>query len=614
MKLALKKLRTAVQCFFCVLALMLVALPARAAGPEISKIRVVSTIATLRAIPVVAAAQYPNVRVTDYYGTGTNCPIEYVFNASDVRTDDGGAIINPTGNAGNGRWDLNLPSGSPLHTCVYGVKVDSPASAGTGTDNTTQLQAALNWAFNYGPNRVHLDSLQGYCIMVASVITPNQGEIIEGDGNGQSINSVNTGSCLSYTGIPGGSGAYVLTTQSVLTGIGTTGFASPKFRDFTIYYFSIDTNPGGCIQLNSIAGGFTDTTSSQQPMIDPEIRNIFCSLRAINNSAKIGFQISKARDGVLDGDTVFGGNNGFDIEGSENIRLQGCAISATYGEDIRIAEQNTFSQVNLVQNCQLLGPVNYGQTVDSMLYDSARESVIQNNFFENFTTSLNSIIHLQNGINAGVYSNAIGANATNWLLVDGIWNTITATGNAALGVYLTTAKFNNGNYFFSGSSTSTLSHYGNGNGDQGWPFNSKNGLEQNFAPKVEAIYSPDYNGLTPNGYGLSEIPVNSTFNMPVSGSSSSGDLEFTFNRLPAPTGTFDVSIHAWMASGTGNIVCQLEDNGALVGSPITQAITATPTWYTLAFAQAISTSAGLRCWNTTSGQVAYFNLAQIQDH
>jgi hypothetical protein len=113
------------------------------AGNNPANMPVTPTIASLRAIPVAAATLYPNIQVQDYYGTGSGCPIQYKWNAADSTADDSGAIINPTGNVGAGRWNLNLPPASPLHSCVYGVKIDVPfPNSGGGTDQKTQLGAS----------------------------------------------------------------------------------------------------------------------------------------------------------------------------------------------------------------------------------------------------------------------------------------------------------------------------------------------------------------------------------------------------------------------------------------------------------------------------------------
>lgn len=571
----------------------------------------VATIAALRALPTANAPAFPYVVVRDYYGTGTGCPIHYAWNAASAVADDGGYSIKLTDTGGAGRYLLDEPPTSPWHSCWYGVKVDSPAAIGTGTDNSVQMQALLNGAYTYGPNHVHLDSSLGNCIKVASVLNPNQGETIEGDGDGDSNQTASTGSCVSYTGIPGAGGAYVFTTQSILTGSGTVPFAGPKFRNFTIYYFSTDTNPGGCIQLNSIAGGFTDLPGSQQPIIRPEIRNMYCSLRQLNNSAKIGIQISKAREAIIDNVNVFGGLTGFDLEGVENARLAGCATSANFGVAVRLQAQNSFGNNDTVANCQFLSLGSFGQTVDSMLFDGARASTIEYNLFENFAAiTINSQIHIAAGaISAGLYNNIMGGNGAGtvanpyWLQVDTILDHLTAYGNGGTGVGIPPAKFLTGNYYqYLGGPRQILSVIGNlPSGDSGWPFNSVSGLDTILPPGTEAVWTANTSGLGPNGYGVTEIPVNSIFTLPVTGAGNY--LEGIINRLPPAIGTFNLNIQAAQTTGAGQLTCQLEDNGALIGAPIAQAITASMNNYTLAFAGATTINAGWRCWNTGTGTV-----------
>jgi hypothetical protein len=585
-------------------------------------IPVTATIATLRAIPVSAASQYRTIQVQDYYGAGSGCPTYYHWNAADGTADNGGAVINPSGNGGSGRWNLDVPRNGPLHSCVFGITPDSRANVGNGTDWSVQMQHLLDWASSNGSNRVHLDSIPGYCIRTTVMLRPHQGEIIEGDGQGNEgqIPS-STGSCINFTGVAPASGEYIFFIQTPYPGHGEIPYEAPKFHDFSMYYFSPDTNPGGCVGLNSIAGGFDDTNNTQQYVYHAEFENVFCNMRPKAGSQKIGFFCAKCIDSHASrGTSTAGGYSGFDIEGSENFTIQGPGtVSVTAGPAIILQAHNSFGNNDNIFNMQLLGALQ-GNTPDSDIKDCARESTISGNFFEDYNSNdlTTGLIHLCGGFVVTINGNAITAPRlyAPWIYADHNYNSITAIGNNNYGVGVPAVKFatGSGNYFLNSNAQQNLVHYGNSNGDSGWPFNSRLAIDEEFPPKVEAIYSPNYNGLLPAGYGLSEVPVNSTFNMPVNGSSTIGYLEFTYNRLPASVGIFDLSIHAWMSSGTGNIVCQLEDNRSLVGSPITQVITAKPAWYTLYFDQAILTSAGFRCWNPNARFVVEFNLAQIQDH
>lgn len=598
-----KTLKRTLKASAALCALPLTAALLMSAASQFGVLTPLPSITALRAMPTILAPAFPNVVVTSYYAGGAaGCPIPYQWNSADSHADNGGGVIklNDTGGA-SGRFDLSAPS--PTHSCYFGVKIDS-SPAGTGTDNLTQAQAWLDWTGSTGPNVAYLDSAQGFCMRVSAHLTPAQGEIIKGDGQGDTNATVGTGSCINYTGIPGGAGEWVLQLQTPFPGLGTTPFQSPKFENLSIYYFSTDTNPGGCIQLNSIAGGFTDAVDSQQPLIGPEIKNVYCSLRNLNNSAKIGIQISKARDGVLDGDTVFGGLNGFDLEGVENTRIQGCAVTATFGSEIVLRRRGTFGNNTTIQNCQLLSLGDWGQTVDSILYDDARSSLVENTLFENFsaTITLTSQIHLVGGFVAGLYDNVMTGGGTNWLLVDGTYNNITAYGNGGYGVGFAQAKFLAGNYWYPSGLRSILAHSGNGtSGDEGWPFNSLNGLDTILPSGVYGVWSANVSGLANTGWGASEVPVNSIFTFPNTGSSGSNYLESLINVLPAPIGTFNLRIQAAQTTGTGQLTCQITDNGALVGASVAQNITVNMTWYYLAFAQAVTTNGGWRCWNTGTG-------------
>lgn len=575
----------------------------------------VNSIADLRTVSLADAALHPSIIVTDYYGTSSGCPIQYKWNASDSTADNGGSIINPTGNVGAGRWNLNLPPKSPVHSCVFGIVADNTPGAGGGTNYATQMQALMTWANTSGPNWVHIDGKRDKCIRVDTTLIPGEGLIVEGDGALNITGGNSYGTCISFQNT-----GYLFALQTPYPGLGTTPFQGPQFRDFTMLIIG-GTSAGGCIQLNSIAGGFTDDTTSQQPIIQPQFKNLYCSMQQLNNTAKIGFQCSKCTEGSATGVTAFGGNIGFDIEGSENFAVIGPGrVSGTFGPSIKFQAHNTFGNSNSVSDMQLLGFAAFGQTVDSMIYNASRSSLITNNVFENLTGAPNplSVIHLSAScLTASITSNKITVSSTNWLLVDGVCSTLSAYGNGNYGVGLSTAKFLQGKYKYNDAVNSVLSHYGNGvSMDSGWPFNTKNAYDQALPYGVQQIWSPDYYGLLGSaGHGSNEIPVEGAFTFPVTGSGNF--LEFIPNRGPLPVGTFDIQIRAWQTNGTGSITCQLTDNGVLVGSPLAASLTIAPKWFTLAFNQVISTSAGVRCWDTggsSAGNPSMLNLIKLVHH
>ncbi|HJS46262.1 MAG TPA: hypothetical protein VJ753_07670 [Rhizomicrobium sp.] len=593
------------------LLLLVVAMVLSISTSNAANVQVVATIAALRAITAASAATIGDIQVADYYGTRTGCPIYYHWNASDSSADNGGAIINPTGNSGSGRWNLNLPPKSPVHSCVFGVFADVTPSSGSGTDQTTQMQALLTWANTSGPNWVHIDGTVNKCIRINTTLTPGQGQIIQGDGEMTVTSSSSYGTCISFLGSTG----WVFQLQTPYPGSGLTPYEAPKFRDFTILYGPTDTGPGGCFQLNSIAGGFTDTNASQQPLMHPQFTNLYCSMPQINNSTKIAVQCSKCADGWANQMQILGGNIGFDIEGSENFSIENGTIAGTFGPNIKLARQNTFGNNNRIHGMQLLGFANFGQTVDSHIYDDARSSTIANNLFESLNgVTLSSNIHLVDGFTATITGNQITGTSTNWLVVDGVYQGITAYSNLPHGAPMSVALFKNGKYLYdSNGIQSILNHSGNGN-EGGWPFVSLPGVPATV-PKVQEIYSPNYPGLNGNGYGPSEIPINYSFAFPVTGSANF--LDFNPNSLAPTKGTLDAQIRAWQTNGTGQITCQLTDGGSLIGSSIAQNITTVPQWYTLTFSQVISTNAGIRCWDTggsSSGNPSRISQINIVDH
>jgi hypothetical protein len=574
---------------------------------------VTPTIASLRAIPVAAATLYPNIQVQDYYGTGSGCPIQYKWNAADSTADDSGAIINPIGNGGAGRWNLNLPNKSPLHTCVYGIKVDGSSGTGTGTDNTTALQAAINWAGSLaGPNVVYLDSKSGFCIRTTSTLSVPKGMIILGDGQGQ-YGGVQTGSCVSYTATSG----YIFQSISTQSGIGTTPYEAPKFRDFGMYYVPSTTSPGGCIQLNLISGGFLDDPSTQQNMMHPELSNVSCSMGFIAGMVQIGFQCSKCFEGKVSHSDFFNGGVGIDLEGSDNMYIgDSCRITNTYDSMIKLVAHNTFGNNDTVEKCELLIPANLGQAFDSIIYDAARSSTISNVFFEGGAPSGGSFaseIHLVNGFIAGIHDNQITASPSNWLLVDGNYQNISAINNGTLGVAIPSAKFNvgAGNYFYSSAAAQDIIHYGNSGGAEGgFPFNSKTSNDQWLFPKIEASWTPSLEGLQYSALGTTVKPVNNAF--PFSATGPTNYLDFRRATGVLLTGTFDISVHAWQTAGTGTLSCQVTDSGTPVGAIQTAALTVAPAWFAMLANVAVTVDGGVRCWTSDNRSV----LAEVNlvDH
>lgn len=577
----------------CFLSFSTVA-PAIAAAPP--AVNVVGSVALLKAnITAVQAAYMSSVTVTSYYGTLNNCPISYVWNASDSRTDDGGAIINPTGNGGNGRWNLNLPPNSPVHSCMYGIKIDSPVTDLTPTtDNSTQLQRMLNWAYTYGPNAVFFDAKKGFCIGYSTTLAPNEGEVLQGGGTQQygGLNPSNSCLLFPYTTV-----GYAIALQTPYPGHGTTPFESPKFRDFTVNMRGATTAAGGCIQLNSIAGGFTDDTASQQPVIHPEVSGVVCNMGSNANNLQIGFQCSKCADGAVTRFDSYFGYQGVDLEGSENIDIYNGRITDTVGPMVLFTSHGTFGNNDSLHNYQLLNFANFGQSVDSWVLDGARSSEVYNNFLENSAlpdADITAALHASGGFIHSYHDNKITIGATiPWINLETNYNNLTAFNNGGYGAVIHAGLFPAGNYFYTTGVRQILTHYGNGvNGDNGWPSNSIPDAIRDTGYNALAVWTPSTDGLLATGIGATEVPALNRFTF--SGTTGSGNFLSWTNPSNGPliTGSRSAQI---FAAGTGTLTCQPTDGGSLVGSPQTFSMTTSQQIFSET-ATSASTYYGLQCF------------------
>lgn len=554
----------------------------------------IASVAALRSTPPSVAAGMARAQTAGYYDAASGCPVSYRWNPQDGSADNGGTIIAPSSGGNPGRWNALLPPG-PVHTCVFGVRADSK------TDNSAALQAALDWAHNSGSNWVWIDGgfNKNQCINFSKTLVPGEGEIISGDGVGSTAaNKANT--CLVWTNVAG----YMFKVQTPYPGAGVSPYEGPKFRDLAMYQNVANKNPGGCIQINSIAGGFTDSPASQQPVLHVQIRDVLCYMAYIAGNQSIGFQCSKCGEVDVYHSDFYNGATGIDLEGSENATIGGsCRITNTYGPMVKFVSHGTFGNRNRLEKCQLLFVANLGQAVDSLLYSTARSMTVSDVFFEAAVPtggSIGATVHLDGGMEAGLYNNSATITSIPWLKVDGTFNNITAINNGGPGGFLRPPVFNGGKgatYFYNGSGLQqTLVHFGNGqNGDYGWPFDTQQVQSQVLPTNVDRIFSPSFSGLSYAGLGITESPVSNAFNFPVTGAQNFLDFRGVIDS-PQLDGVYDIAVRAYQPGG-GQISCMLTSKGAPAGDAISQAVTASPAWYTLRTAQNLS-DAGIRCYNS----------------
>lgn len=100
----------------------------------------VPNVASLRTLSVASLASGQSVTTAGYYTANDGGSGLYIYNSGSTATDDGGAVIAAAG--GTGRWLLVYFS--DILATQYGVTPDWEGGI-SGTDNTTQLQAAINY-------------------------------------------------------------------------------------------------------------------------------------------------------------------------------------------------------------------------------------------------------------------------------------------------------------------------------------------------------------------------------------------------------------------------------------------------------------------------------------
>lgn len=597
----------------------------------------VPTIAALRAKPYGTGLTSPNIGTVGYYAGSTNCGSVYSWNAADTRADDGGGVINPapggTPNVLAGRWNLQLQIGTPAHSCQWGVLIDTPVTQ-TGpfvtTDNSVQLQRLIDWAFTYGPNSVYFDSLKGFTIGYLTSLVPHEGEVFSGNGQQQNTGLNPAGSNLWFFGTSGAA----IALQTPFPGVGNTQYESPKFYNFGILIDRGNGFPGstGCIQLNSNAGGFTNDNTSQQPILHPVFENVSC-IMGFGVQTQVGIYCGKCFDGRATNVDVEFGEDSIIWDGSDDMEIAGSTrLVQPYSYHVKFLGEGgsaQFGNMDRISGGQLLSFSTSGQAVDAFIFDSAQTSEIENLFIEGSAPSggtLTAQINIGGGINHKIENNYIsggsnsGGTTAPWIEFSGCPINLTAINNAvganvAAPIYTTTGG--GCPYWFNNSQQSQFVHYGNTQkGDVNWPFNSVTG-SSSFSKDILAIFSTSTPGLIYTGLGITEQPSNGQWVLGPTGSTNDLLFENGYSGSSPIKGVVNAQlINAFQSNNTtGQITCQITDNGTKIGSTMAVNITGNPYTYDLAFGATATTNAGLDCWNTgTAGtgiQGAHFSAALL---
>jgi|GEM_PF-6098137 hypothetical protein len=90
-------------------------------------------VANMAALRATIGAPGEQAVLTGYYTAGDKPMVLYTWQQADSRSDDGGAVINPTGNPGSGRWNLDI-RGGPYSVLDWGAD-PTGATASDGAFN-----------------------------------------------------------------------------------------------------------------------------------------------------------------------------------------------------------------------------------------------------------------------------------------------------------------------------------------------------------------------------------------------------------------------------------------------------------------------------------------------
>ena len=541
-----------------------------------------TTMANLRALTVSAITSADRIELLGHYAAGDGGGGEFIWNGADSRTDDGGAIIQPTAVSGSGRLVRIELSSRPVHSAWYGVIADD------ATDNKVALQAAIDTAFNYGVNEVVVDPTPNY-INFSNTLNLHPGIIIRGHGANVTGNAAGISKLQCTYGSATTNPAFIYTTAD-----GTDIIEAPKFYDL---FLLADYG----LQLNVYNGGYTDDGTTQNPLYNFIMER--CNWQAINfySTGGSALWLSKVQRGTIR-DCLFQGYD-YDIrlEGSDNFKIDNCYIAGAGTAHIYAIGHYPWGNALDIDHV-IFEALNNGAW--GCIKSSYNQLNVHDSYFEGPAT-VTSVIWLYSMTTARVCirDNWIGYNSTdvtNWLKVDDTNDVsggvglqeLMVTGNAG-GSYSGGALFNSGAgityYTGAGYVRRRIVHQGNGN-ELGFPCNTVATSQDSlpFMPNIVAYFSPNLDGLNAGGIGGT---VKMAYGAFVFGATGSGNyLDFGNGDRTRPVGNLKLYVFASSASGS-NIHGALTDAGVVVGSFVSQTLTAQPAWYTLSV-QTVSTGGG----------------------
>jgi hypothetical protein len=422
------------------------------------------------AVPVVAVgsvdelsamggAGAPVVQVLSYHPGLNRGGGLFAWQAASTSVPNNCTVFAAAG--GKGRWIRPLTA-APLDVTMCGAWWD-----GVHDD-----AAVLTQSFVVAAGISSTLSLPGGTGKVCSSVTAKPGVMVRGQGTSTAGGATPSPTRIDASCLKGG---WVF---DLATPKGAVSIEAPKYYDMEIL-LGVNSNPGGCIRWNSVAGGFTDTPESQYYMMHPHAERIYCNQQT---RMQIGFECSKCFDGDFSQNNITNGKHGIALEGSD-VMCIGCAgpnrISYTSDSLIRMAAHGTFGNMDRVVGNELLYPNDSHTRFDSFIYDAATSSTIEANHIEGIVSGVQSAIHVVAGGSHSIMNNDIDvlANlsvaAPHWLIAEGPFVNFRATNNGCAGCVLGPALFPNRSNHYNPIVPQIITHGGNAaNGDEGFPFNS----------------------------------------------------------------------------------------------------------------------------------------------
>lgn len=579
------------------ISLLMLALPLPAlAASNPANMPTVASIAALQALGA-ASSQYAAINVASYYASQNSGGGVFVWVPGSTATAEPCVVIQASG-VTTGRWFRQIGT-SAIDYSQCGAKADDT------TDATATITAAYAAALAYKKEL----TCSGIYKITGLVLTPSnaQGVITRGTGIA-APNGVNTalgqnGNCtLDGKLITTGTG-WVIDYSTPYPGFGNSQSAAPKFYDMNIWA-SQSANMGGCIRFNSIAGGFTDDNTSQQPVMKPIILRVFCQADNIAGTVQVAFQCSKCFDGDFSLNESNGAQYGIDIEGSDVMSIGGAGgnrIQGTLSNPVRLVSHGSFGNMDRVIGNEILSPRDVGQTLSAWIYDSARSSVIADNHIEGHVANTTSTITIDGGFSHSIHDNDIDTQltgsppTTNWLVVTGNLINLSVFNNGNAGIEQSPASFNAGAgslYWYNGVLRQEIFHGNNtGAGDQSFPMQTQPDSDNIVVQQAttDLLFGCAVDGLSPNTLGIQVKCVNNALTFPATGVGN--PLLFDNFRSQPVFGTLNLRVKASSASGA-QLCGQFTDAAVVVGAFTCQTLTAAPLWYTIKSGIAIVTRVG----------------------